>query len=185
MKTLWTFVSSSIVQCSYYPQTFRILSSGWSQMSVSLGRIFVFLWHLLKPTATATQPTHTHADCRAFVIILLIDTNFQNKESRDAGVTYLRVICHWMKNAGARELRPLALISRDMCKSNSWMKAEQASRRWILKIPTLLLCTVMDRASNESSRSVKLYNDEEGGLPGWKWLLALSHLDTIKTLWLC
>ena len=118
--------------------------------------------------------THTHADCRAFVIILLIDTNFQNKESRDAGVTYLRVICHWMKNAGARELRPLALIIRDMCKSNSWMKAEQASRRWILKIPTLLLCT--DWASNESSRSVKFYNDEEGGLPGWKWLLALSHL---------
>ena len=31
-----------IVDCSYYPQTLRILLTGWSQMCVSLGWIFVF-----------------------------------------------------------------------------------------------------------------------------------------------
>ena len=65
-----------------------------------------------------------------------------------------------MKNAGARELRSLALISMDMCKSNSWMKAEQASRRWILEIPALY--NMMDRASNESSRVLNLYIYKEG-----------------------
>ena len=40
------------------------------------------------------------------------------------------------------------------------MKAEQASRRWILNIPALY--NMMDRASNESSRVLNLYIYKEG-----------------------
>ena len=152
--------SSSIVHSSLFILSVNIEnSSHWMESDVCLIRLDISLLVTLIKTHCHSYTAHTHTH-RDFVIILLIDTNFQNKESRDARVTYLRVICHWMKNAGARELRPLALISIDMCKSNSWMKAEQASRRWILNIPALY--NMMDRASNESSRVLNLYIYKEG-----------------------
>ena len=152
-------ISCSIVDCWLFILSANIEnSSHWMESDVCLIRLDICLLVTLIKTHCHSYTAHTHTH-RDFVIILLIDTNFQNKESRDARVTYLRVICHWMKNAGARELRPLALISIDMCKSNSWMKAEQASRRWILNIPALYTVWWIELITN--LRVIWIYNITE------------------------
>ena len=80
-----------------------------------------------------------------------------------AGVTPLEM----MNNISNKMLKYVNLFSYLAKKSLS------RAHRWYLYNAA---AGVRARASNEPSRSSKLYNYEEDASPGWKWLLPLSHL---------